>query len=183
MLKTNLVPQNSIPNENATQKPYCLGFPENFLLIIWELHMVYFESIYIWHILISSNFLQIYPQLPTNSLWYCSNTLESGTSPRMWSSSEEPHLYRKLTLFSPTYHMAVASWLEVELHAPFSTPCWDFCLVWADLVYTVTIAVSSYVQLPCFLENTVSLQSPITSGVYNLFASLKIPEPCGEDAM
>lgn len=64
--------------------------------------------------------------------------------------------------------------LQWESVLIYPSPCWLFvCLVWlsAGLLLDVTVSASSYTWEPCCLWKTIPLESPVTSGYYDLSAS------------
>lgn len=59
--------------------------------------------------------------------------------------------------FSRNNQISVAPWLRLWLQAYLLSFMMQFCLVWAciDLVYAVTVSVSSYSHLPCCVLRTL----------------------------
>lgn len=72
---------------------------------------------------------------------------------------EVPHLklrWRFTRDYSPSsYHLPVVPQLGEGLCTPLSGPCWCFMWLKLGLVHVVSMAVSSYMQLPCCAPRTL----------------------------
>lgn len=101
--------------------------------------------------------------------------------PELWSIQTMTRHCR--TLIFPVaswYQFQRASWLEAGLHvcSPFSVLEPHLPGTCIGHVYGATVSVRSHVWQSYYLEETISLESPTTSGSYHLSASFptEIPE-------
>lgn len=91
--------------------------------------------------------------------------------------------FLKLTLSPSSYQLPIVPQSGVGPPSYLSSPCWDFCLIWACtwLVHAVIAAVSAYVDQPSCVWKTLFLVVIKPSKSYpSFFFAAMISEPLEE---